>query len=125
MPFFEHLNVSNECCISTCTICVSGSFPFLKTVLLESKSSKKRIDKKNPGQSRVLGTKYQDYMGRGIAEGQIVEAIVLCVASVVVYPALLQYHSSFILVNSKVTKYIGGNSYIPNLLDYAVIKSVP
>lgn len=64
-------------------------------------------------------------MGRGIAEGQTVEVIALCVVSVVVYPALLQYHSSFILVNSKVTKYIGGNSYIQNLLDYAVIKSVP
>lgn len=64
-------------------------------------------------------------MGRGIAGGQTVEVISLCVASVVEYPALLQYHSSFILVNSKVTKYIGGNSYIPNFWDYAVIKSVP
>lgn len=65
----------------------------------------------SPGQSRLLGTKHQENMGRGIAGS---EPVGISIVSMVVYAALLLYHSSFKLVNGKVTKYAGHNSYAPN-----------
>lgn len=73
-------------------------------------------------QSRLLGTKHQENMGAGIAGG---DSVGVSIISMVVYPALLIYHSSFKLVNGKVTKYTGDNSYAPNLLEYTVTKFVP
>lgn len=73
------------------------------------------------GQSRLLGTKHQEKMGRGIAGS---EPVGISIVSIVVYPALLLYHSSFKLVNGKVNRYAGDNSYAPNLLQYTVTKSV-
>lgn len=74
-------------------------------------------------QSRLLGTKHQENTGTGIAGG---DSVGVSIVSVVVYPALLIYHhSSFKLVNGKVTKYTGDNSYAPNLLEYTVTKFVP
>ena len=55
------------------------------------------------GQSRLLGTKHQENMGRGIVGG---ESVGISIISIVVYPVLLLNHSSFELVNGKVTKYM-------------------
>ena len=77
---------------------------------------------RSQGQSRPLGTKHQENMDRGIAGG---ESVQIRIVSMVVYPALLLYHSSFKLVIGKVAKYTGDNSHAPNLLEYTVTKFVP
>lgn len=116
LHFSERANASREHCVSTGTIHVSGSLHPLKWLCLGSKLLCKQ------GQSRLLGTKHQENMGRGIAGG---ESVGINIVSMVVYPALLLYLSSFKLVNGKVTKYTRDNSYAPNLLEYTVTKSVP
>lgn len=76
-------------------------------------------------QNKVLETKHQQNMDKDITGGESVGIFPPCIITIVLYPALLLYHRSFKLVNSKVTKYTADNSYASKLLEHAVPKSVP